>query len=121
MAIEFLGLRTLIYYVADMEKAKDWYSNILGKAPYFDEPFYVGYNVGGYELGLHPADENERAMDAITYWGVNDVQEAFDTLMAEGATAFEMPHEVGGGIVVAAVIDLMGNALGIIYNPHFTL
>ncbi|MDP3909203.1 MAG: hypothetical protein Q8Q14_02335 [Gemmatimonadales bacterium] len=22
--------------------------------PYFDEPFYVGFNVGGYELGLNP-------------------------------------------------------------------
>ena len=48
----FLGLRTVIYNPGDMDKAKAWYSSVLGIAPYFDEPFYVGFNVGGYELGL---------------------------------------------------------------------
>jgi catechol 2,3-dioxygenase-like lactoylglutathione lyase family enzyme len=58
----FQGLRTAIYHVADIEKAKQWYSTILGIKPYFDEPFYIGFNVAGYELGLHPdgADESER-------------------------------------------------------------
>ena len=48
----FLGLRTAIYHVADIGTAKSWYSSILGFGPYFDEPFYVGFNVSGYELGL---------------------------------------------------------------------
>ena len=67
------GLRTAVYKVTDLEKAKDWYSRMLGIDPYFDEPFYVGYNVGGYELGLDPD------MDGVTngnsvgiYWGVAD-------------------------------------------------
>ena len=51
-----LGLRTLIYDVTDIVKAKAWYSDVFGKAPYFDEPFYVGFNIGGYEFGLRPAD-----------------------------------------------------------------
>ncbi len=51
----FLGLRTAIYHVDDIERARDWYSSILGFKPYFDEPFYVGFNVAGYELGLQPA------------------------------------------------------------------
>ena len=50
----FQGLRTVIYGVGDIDRAKKWYSQILGVAPYFDEPFYVGFNVGGYELGLDP-------------------------------------------------------------------
>jgi hypothetical protein len=50
----FLGLRTAIYHAADRAKAKSWYSKILGIEPYFDQPFYVGFNVGGYELGLDP-------------------------------------------------------------------
>ena len=48
------GLGTVIYQVADLDRAKAWYTKAFQQAPYFDEPFYVGFNVAGYELGLHP-------------------------------------------------------------------
>ena len=50
----FLGLRTCIYRVPDLAAATEWYAKVLGFQPYFNEPFYVGFNVGGYELGLQP-------------------------------------------------------------------
>ena len=53
----FLGLRTVIYVNDGLQVARDWYADVLGSAPYFDEPFYVGFNVGGYELGLMLADK----------------------------------------------------------------
>lgn len=117
------GLRTAIYFVTDIAAAKKWYSETLGITPYFDEPFYVGFNVGGYELGLHPTDvaNNSQQNSVAVYWGVDDAQAAYDALIAAGATAFELPNEVGGGIVVAMVKDPWGNALGVIYNPHFKL
>ncbi len=43
-----LGLRTAIYPAPDLAKGKAFYSAILGAEPYFDEPFYVGYSVGGF-------------------------------------------------------------------------
>jgi hypothetical protein len=52
LRIMFLGLRTASYRVTDINKGKEWYSAVLGFGPYFDEPFYVGFNVAGYELGL---------------------------------------------------------------------
>ena len=122
MKQSFLGLRTTIYKVSDIEKAKTWYSSILGIDPYFNEPFYVGFNVAGYELGLQPDEKNEAKVDGvITYWGVNDVQEVFQNLLACGALCYEEPTEVGGGIIVAAVKDPWDNVIGIIYNPHFLL
>ncbi|MEM9296837.1 MAG: hypothetical protein AAGA64_00495 [Bacteroidota bacterium] len=48
------GLRTTIYKVNDIYSAKEWYSKAFNTTPYFDEPFYVGFNIGGYELGLQP-------------------------------------------------------------------
>ena len=33
----FQGLRTVIYAVTDLEKAKDWYSKVLSQEPYFSE------------------------------------------------------------------------------------
>jgi catechol 2,3-dioxygenase-like lactoylglutathione lyase family enzyme len=49
-----LGLCTALYPAPDLAAAKKWYSELLGVPPYFDEPFYVGFEVGGFELGLLP-------------------------------------------------------------------
>jgi predicted enzyme related to lactoylglutathione lyase len=118
----FLGLRTLGYVVPDLAKAKAWYASILGIEPYFDEPFYVGFNVGGYELGLQPAEHAvTHGNNSTTYWGVADVKVTYKMLLGAGATAHEEPADVGGDIVVAAVKDPWGNVFGIIYNPHFKL
>jgi predicted enzyme related to lactoylglutathione lyase len=116
------GLRTAIYHAEDLERAKHWYAGALGVEPYFDEPFYVGFNIGGYELGLDPDLSNiKRRNYAVAYWGVADARAAYARLLALGATAHTEPNEVGGGIVVAAVTDPFGNALGLIENPHFKL
>ncbi|WP_276134815.1 VOC family protein [Polluticoccus soli] len=90
--------------------------------PYFDQPFYVGFNVAGYELGLQPAEIAPVYGDSTTtYWGVEDVHAMYKKLVDAGATSFEEPMDVGEGIVVAAVRDPWGNPFGIIYNPHFKL
>ncbi len=97
---------------------------MVGHPPYFDEPFYVGFNVGGYELGLVPADAAEpvaRPQAGMAYWGVADAAAALARLLALGATPLEPLSDVGEGIRVAAVHDPFGNALGVIENPHFTL
>lgn len=117
----FLGLRTAVYYVDDVAKARDWYGAALGIKPYFDEPFYVGFNVGGYELGLHPVEGKtiNKGDIAIAYWGVADAAQAHQKLIESGATKYEDVQDVGGGIKVASVKDPFGNVLGIIENPHF--
>jgi lactoylglutathione lyase len=122
MSTAFKGLRTCIYRVEDLKKATAWYSNVLGIEPYFNEPFYVGFNVAGYELGLQPDDSKvPKAASVLIYWGVDDVTKSFNTLIGLGASPFEEPTEVGEGIVVGAVKDPWGNIFGIIYNPVFTL
>jgi predicted enzyme related to lactoylglutathione lyase len=120
MPSTLLGLRTAIYAAPDLEQAKAWYRTFLGIDPYFDEPFYVGFNVGGYELGLDP-DATPAPGTPVTYWGVSDIQTTWDTLLAQGATADQAPQDVGDGIMVATATDPFGNTLGIIQNPHFTL
>ncbi len=52
-----LGLRSAIYPAPDLQAAKTWYEQVLERKPYFDEPFYVGFAVGGFELGLIPDGE----------------------------------------------------------------
>jgi len=119
----FQGLRTAIYHVDDIEKAKSWYSSILGIEPYFDEPFYVGFNVGGYELGLQPGENtsDDKAQGTVAYWGVGNAEVALNRVIKLGATKHEDVQDVGGEIKVATVKDPFGNVFGIIENPHFKL
>jgi predicted enzyme related to lactoylglutathione lyase len=113
-----LGLRTAIYPAPDLQRAKQWYAEVLGQPPYFDEPFYVGFLVGGFELGLLP--DAAPGLDGVrALWGVRDIDSAHARLLALGATALEAVTDVGGGIRVAAVRDPFGNRLGLIENPHF--
>ncbi len=122
MNTSFLGLRTSIVHVKDLDKAKIWYTEVFGVAPYFDEPFYVGFSVSGYEFGLDPNMNNIiNGTNAEVYWGVNDVEAVYQRLLALGATTHHAPQEVGGDIIVASVLDPFGNVFGIIYNPHFDL
>jgi predicted enzyme related to lactoylglutathione lyase len=116
------GLRTIVYHVEDLAAAKAWYSAVLGINPYFDEPFYVGFNVGGYELGLDPDMENvTRGNAEVAYWGVGNIGEVYAKLLETGAEADSEITNVGGGIKVAAVRDPSGNIFGIIENPHFKI
>jgi predicted enzyme related to lactoylglutathione lyase len=112
------GLRTVIYPAPNLKEAKAWYTEVLGEKPYFDEPFYVGFDVGGYELGLQP-DRNPGTQGSIVYWGVQNIQESWDKLIEMGATQDEEIMHVGGNVYVATVIDPFGNLLGIIQNPNF--
>lgn len=118
-----LGLRTTIYKVGDIDNAKEWYSKAFETKPYFNEPFYVGFNIGGYELGLQPEEEitTEKGESVLSYWGVNDVEAAFNHLIQLGAIEHEKPQNVGGDIIVATVKDPWNNIIGFIYNPEFKL
>lgn len=100
------GLRTTIYKVPDLATAKAWYAKVFQVQPYFDEPFYVGFNIGGYELGLLPDETNlAKGDNVLTYWGVEDIQSEFNRLIVLGATVHEEPTNVGGEIMVATIFD----------------
>jgi predicted enzyme related to lactoylglutathione lyase len=119
----FQGLRTVIYHVSDLDRAKAWYASMLGVEPYFDQPFYVGFNIGGFELGLDPDTSGfEGGSGGVAaYWGVSDCEAAFNRLLELGASAHSPVQDVGGGIRAAAVTDPFGNVLGVIENPHFSI
>lgn len=117
------GLRTVVYRVPDLESGKDWYSKAFKTEPYFDEPFYVGYNIGGYELGLLPFEGEEitHGNSAIAYWAVEDINETINHLIGIGAQVVDEPADVGDGVMVASVKDMWNNIIGLIYNPFFKI
>ncbi len=114
------GLRTAIYPTPDLARGKEWYRQVLGRDPYFDEPFYVGFAVGGFELGLLPDGAPGQAGVQV-YWGVADAAAELARLTALGAAVHEPVKDVGSGIKVASVRDPFGNLFSVIENPHFKL
>ncbi len=100
LSTKLLGLRTVVY-----------------------EPFYVGFNIGGFELGLDPSPERKAQGDgtSVTYWGVTNLDAALAQLISSGATPHDAAREVGERIRVGAVKDPFGNVVGLIENPAFKL
>ncbi len=121
--MNILGLRTTIYHVPDLDEAKEWYTKVFGVSPYFDEEFYVGFNVAGYELGLVPdSTPSDKKSDNIeSFWGVENVESEHQRFIELGATEHVAPTNVGGEIVVSNLKDPWGNVIGLIYNPDFKL
>lgn len=117
---ELHGLRTVIYCVTDVQQSRDWWRRFLRVDPYFDEPFYVGFEIGGFELGLMPV-ESPTPEGALTYWGVDDVAATVEEACRGGAQVHVEPSDVGGGIVTATVRLPDGSIVGFIYNPHFSI
>jgi len=123
MKNKILGLRTASYKVGDIVKAKEWYSKAFKTNPYFDETFYIGFNIGGYELGLMSEENSttEKIESCVALWGVEDINEAYNHFLKCGAATFEEPRNVGGELMVATVKDPWGNIIGLLYNPYFKL
>lgn len=114
------GLRTYKIEALDLEAAKRFYAGALGKAPYFDQPFYVGFDLDGYELGITPSEAASKGPgQTSTYLAVHDVDAEMARWIALGCTMHEDALDVGEGIRVGAVLDPFGNPVGFIRNPHF--
>ena len=117
------GLGTVIYHVTDLARAKVWYAAAFQQEPYFDQPFYVGFNIAGYELGLDPNQTLNQAGrgGVVAYWRVPNIERAVEHFVSAGAIVTAPAQDVGEGIKVATVADPFGNALGLIENPLFQL
>ncbi|NKF23395.1 VOC family protein [Solimonas marina] len=113
-----LGLRTAIYPSPDLDAARVFYTKLLGVEPYYDQPYYVGFACGGFELGLVP-DLVPSADGSKAYWGCADIEAELARVLALGAQPCDAVRDVGDGIRVASVLDPNGNRFGLIQNPHF--
>jgi predicted enzyme related to lactoylglutathione lyase len=111
----FQKLRTVIYHVSDLAAAKDWYTEITGVKPYFDEPYYVGFDINGCELGLDPdTNHSGSGKGAVAYWKVENIAAAVAKCIATGASVDSEIQNVGGTIQVAIIKDPFGNYVGLI-------
>lgn len=126
------GLTTISFWAADLEAAKQWYTELLGIAPYFErlgpdgKPAYIEFRLGDYqhELGIihhnyAPKDAAAGPGGAVIYWHVDDVAAALEKVKSLGAIEYQPLTPREAGFITASVLDPFGNILGLMYNPHY--
>ncbi len=109
------GLKTIIYPVTDIAKAKAVYGELLGVEPSMDEPYYVQYNAAALEIGLDPNGSSKGMTAPVTYWHVNDIKESVTALTDAGASTGQEITDFGGRLI-ATVIDADGNVIGLLQD-----
>ncbi|MDT0472386.1 glyoxalase [Streptomyces sp. DSM 41014] len=111
------GVKTIIYPVKDIERAKALFTALLETEPYADEPYYVGFKDGGQDVGLDPSGPAKGLTGAVPYWHVDDIRGRLAALVAAGAEVQQDVQDVGGGRLIAAVKDGQGNFVGLLQDP----
>ena len=111
------GVKTILYPVEDLAKAKTLYGKLLGVEPYMDEAYYVGFNVEGQDVGLDPHGHSKGMTGPVAYWHVDDIEERLKDLLDAGAESQEGVKDVGGGNLIASVKDADGNVIGLFQSP----
>lgn len=111
------GMKTIIYPVRDLERAKALYGRLLGVEPVVDEPYYVGFAVAGQDIGLDPNGYGQGMTGPVAYWHVDDIEGSLKELLDAGAETVQTVKDVGGGKLVASVRDADGNVVGLIQAP----
>jgi predicted enzyme related to lactoylglutathione lyase len=108
------GIRTVIFPVKDLARARTLYGGLLGAAPYADQPYYVGFRVGDQEVGLDPNGHGQGMTGPVGYWHVDDIEKSLALLLSAGAETQQPIRDVGAGRRIATVKDADGNVIGLL-------
>ena len=107
------GIRTVVYPVKDVAKAKALFRELLGKEPYADDSYYVGFKIGKLDIGLDPNGHKE---GMTVYYEVDDIKESLKSLLDAGAQQLQEIKDVGGGRLIASVKDADSNIIGLLQD-----
>jgi predicted enzyme related to lactoylglutathione lyase len=108
------GVRTIVYPVKDLARAKMLFRKLLGVEPYADQPYYVGFRIGDQEIGLDP---NGHKAGMTAYHHVDNIKQSLQSFLDAGAQILQEIKDVGGGKLIASVRDADGNIIGLIQSP----
>jgi methylmalonyl-CoA/ethylmalonyl-CoA epimerase len=105
--------------VQDLNRAKAFYRDILGLPHLFDAPPGLAFfQCGETRLMLSRPEGPESAGSSILYYGVEDVEAAYEDMRAKGVAFDEPPRRIaevdGKPIHLAICRDSEGNLLGLI-------
>ncbi|MEU4599735.1 MULTISPECIES: VOC family protein [Nocardia] len=104
------AIGAVVIPVSDLEAAKKVYTALYGQ-PHTDQPYYVGYNVNGFEISLNP--QGDRATGPVAMTDVDDLDATRNALLAAGATEKSGPQTVAPDLRICTLADPDGNPFGL--------
>jgi predicted enzyme related to lactoylglutathione lyase len=109
------ALETVIIFTERMELLAAFYQQALDLGPFERSPQHMGQAVGPIYLGFDQVDalEGEASPRVSLWFTVDDLQAAFDRLVALGAGVRYPPTQKPWGGHLASVYDPDGNLLGL--------
>ncbi|WP_329486739.1 hypothetical protein OG618_08730 [Kitasatospora sp. NBC_01246] len=71
--------------------------------------------IAGVEVGFHPADDerNRRGASPVVHWGVDDLDQVRERLLAAGCAHHRGPLTIAPGRRIAQLRDPFGTVVGI--------
>ena len=108
------GIKTLVFPVTDLARAKTAFGQLLGVEPYADQPYYVGFKVNGQDVGLDPNGHRSGMTGPVAYLHVEDIQKSMQVLLDAGGETQGEVRDVGNGRLIVTVKDADGNAIGLL-------
>jgi hypothetical protein len=89
-------IRTFVYPVKDLARAKMLFGKLLGEEPCIDQPYYVGFAPGDQEIGLDPNGHAAGITGPVGYWHVDDIKQSLRILLDAGARMQQELKDVVG-------------------------
>lgn len=118
MAADVRGIAQVAVIVEDLDRARQFYRDVLGLTHLFDaEPGLAFLQCGATRLMLTRPDGNSGAGNSVLYYAVDDIRAAHAAMQAEGARFEEAPRRIatvaGREVWLAAARDSEGNLFGL--------
>jgi catechol 2,3-dioxygenase-like lactoylglutathione lyase family enzyme len=112
------GVGQISIVVHDLKKAVEFYRDVLGLHFLFEIPDAAFFNCGGVRLYLSlPSKAEFDRPSSIVYYKVDDIDEAYEALLARGVVFESKPHVVARlpdyELWLAFFRDLDGNMLAL--------
>ena len=104
----------IVYRVSDLEKAKEWYRQVLGADPVIDSPVGVVFAIGESVLILETVAGSSNEDDGpFVFWVVDDAVSSHRRLCDLGAVT-HTDLKTMFGIRSGTVTDPFGNVIGVL-------
>ncbi len=98
-----------IVYVADMDRATRFYTDVFGADVGFASPHWTSLTIAGVAIGLHPGAQGDRREIGLGF-DVDDVDAACAAVTAAGGRVVKPPeHRPQERITIGTLADPEGN------------
>ena len=111
----FNRLEAIVFFVADIHAAANWYAQLLATEVQYENPQYAFIQRGGISIGFHPADAKcpGGVGGTTAYWKVDDLEQSIKVLEMNGAVLYRGPIQTDLGDHAAILLDPFGCTIGL--------